>query len=301
MNRKKRPSGILTGFVLKAGSLGVLFITIQLLSGTILLGEESAPQAVIAPSAGENLLTLNFVQTDIREILSALAIQQEKNIVMAKDVSGEVSVHLYQVPFDRALDLICQAGGFRFRKQGNIYFVFKPKKSPKPPTARVEMRIFKFQYADMDKIQEVLTAIPNIRMIKIHEPSKTVVVEDIPENIAKVETLIRFLDARPKQVLIEATILSALLTEDMELGVDWNLAAGVGISGVAGLKDPGITAGSLAETTGFAATGGPGLKLGITTGDVREFVTALETITDITVLATPKIMTVNKKKGSLLI
>jgi type II secretory pathway component GspD/PulD (secretin) len=62
-----------------------------------------------------------------------------------------------------------------------------------------------------------------------------------------------------------------------------------------------ITKGTPIETTGFATAGGPGLKLGITTGDVRVFVTALESITDTTVLATPKIMTVNKQEGSVLI
>ena len=303
MNRKKRPPGILTGFVLKAGGLGFLFITIQLLSGTILLGEETAPQAVIAPSAGENLLTLNFVQTDIREILSALAIQQEKNIVMAKDVSGEVSVHLYQVPFDRALDLICQAGGFRFRKQGNIYFVFKPKKSPAPPTARVEMRIFKFEYADMDKIQEVLTAIPNIRMIKIHEPSKTVVVEDTLENIAKIETLIRFWDIRPKQVLIEAKILEIRLTDDMALGVDWEKILGdvrIGTGGFSRARLPNAATGSISPVPLV----GDGIFANMITGvgTTHQFAAALDALqekTEINTLSTPKILAIHGKAAKV--
>ena len=134
----------------------------------------------------------------------------------------------------------------------------------------------------------------------------TIVVYDYPENIQAVEKLLETIDVRPKQVLIEATILSALLTEGMELGVDWNLAAGANLTGVGGIKvgnGPGdLTTGSPAETTGFAGTeSGSGLKLGITTGDVRVFITALESITDTTVLATPKIMTVNKQEGSVLI
>ena len=151
----------------------------------------------------------------------------------------------------------------------------------------------------------------------------TIVVYDYPENIEAVRELLDVLDVRPKQVLIEATILSALMNEGMELGVDWNLAAGVGLTGVAatedivsggsisrgtastspiaGLKDAGITKGSPAETSGFASQGGNGLRLGITTGDVRVFITALEQITDTTVLANPKILTVNKQEGSVLI
>jgi type IV pilus assembly protein PilQ len=152
----------------------------------------------------------------------------------------------------------------------------------------------------------------------------TIVIYDYPENIEAVRELVDVIDVRPKQVLVEATILSALLTEGMELGVDWNLAAGVGLTGVsatddivsggtisrgttatkpiAGLKVPdNIAKGTPIETSGFASQGGDGLRLGITTGDVRVFITALESVTDTTVLANPKIMTVNKQEGSVLI
>ena len=130
----------------------------------------------------------------------------------------------------------------------------------------------------------------------------TIVAYDYPENMEAIAELLEVLDIRPKQVLIEATILSALLIEGMELGVDWNLAAGISIPGVGGLKGGSITSGTPIETTGFSGTeSGSGLRLGITTGDVRVLVTALESITDTTVLATPKIMTVNKQEGSVLI
>ena len=162
---------------------------------------------VIHQSLQQELLTLNFYQADIREILSALAMQQKKNIVTSRDVTGEVSVHLYRVPFQRALEAICRAGGFSHHRLSDVYYVFKPKQAQEPGAERLKMRIFQLEYADVDKIQEVLQAIPGMRMIKIHEPSKTVVVEDTPENIQKVESLIRYWDTKPKQVVIEAKIL----------------------------------------------------------------------------------------------
>jgi len=149
----------------------------------------------------------------------------------------------------------------------------------------------------------------------------TIVVYDYPENIEAVREVLEVLDIRPKQVLIEATILSALLTEGMELGVDWNLMAGTALDGSAATQDyvsggtvdrgsvatspvsqlSNIATGTPWETTGFATQGGGGLRLGITTGDVRVLITALEQVTDTTVLANPKILTVNKQEGSVLI
>jgi len=133
----------------------------------------------------------------------------------------------------------------------------------------------------------------------------TIVIYDYPENLTAVRDLLDVLDVRPKQVLVEATILSALLTEGMELGVDWNLAAGSSIGGITGFSNikigQGLTTGTPIETSVTQNVTGGGLRMGITTGDVRVFVTALEAVTDTTVLATPKIMTVNKQEGSVLI
>ncbi|MHC4423881.1 MAG: hypothetical protein ACYSWR_04330, partial [Planctomycetota bacterium] len=61
----------------------------------------------------------------------------------------------------------------------------------------------------------------------------TIVVYDFPENVAKAGEVIKSVDIRPKQVLIEATILSATLTEGMTLGVDLNLQAAFRIVRVA--------------------------------------------------------------------
>ncbi len=95
-------------------------------------------QRSIHRSSKKKLLTLNFYQGDIREILSGLAMQQKINIVTTQDVSGKVSVHLYQVPFNRALDAICQAGGFSYHKQENVYYVFKPKTAVEPLATNTE-------------------------------------------------------------------------------------------------------------------------------------------------------------------
>jgi hypothetical protein len=102
-------------------------------------------------SSNEKLLTLNFYQGDIREILSGLAMQQKINIVTSQEVSGKVSVHLYKIPFNNALDAICQAGGLSYYKQENVYYVFKPKTALEPQAERLKMRIFKIEYADLSR------------------------------------------------------------------------------------------------------------------------------------------------------
>ena len=104
-------------------------------------------------SVEDDLITLNLVNVDIRDALSAIAVQRRVNIVTALEVSGNVSAHLYQVPFIRALDSICRAGGFSYHKDRDIYYVFKPKEAIEPLAERLELKIFKLEHADIDKIQ----------------------------------------------------------------------------------------------------------------------------------------------------
>ena len=46
--------------------------------------------------------------------------EHEINLVTAKDVSGKISLYLYQVTLDEALEAITLAGGFSYYKYGDL-------------------------------------------------------------------------------------------------------------------------------------------------------------------------------------
>jgi len=143
------------------------------------------------------------------------------------------------------------------------------------------------------------------------------VIYDYPEYLEKVAGVIKSIDVRPKQVLVEATILSAALTEETKFGIDWNFFAGVSLTGASTVGQIGTTesisttttspisqiatkpnpSGSPIETAGFATPGMNGLRIGATSGNMAVFITALESVTDVTILANPKILAVNKQEG----
>ena len=84
----------------------------------------------------------------------------------------------------------------------------------------------------------------------------------------------------------------------MELGFDWNLLSGTAVTGFPSAL--GTNVGTPVETTGFAFLA-DGLRVGVSSGKLQGFISALETVTDVTVLANPKILAVNKQEGSVLI
>jgi len=103
-------------------------------------------------------------------------------------------------------------------------------------------------------------------------------------------------------VLVEATVLSAKLTEDMQFGIDWQSLKGTAVTALASisagapdyLKSAGTSAQIESPLTG-------GLTIGLAFDDVGAFIRAVEQITDITLLANPKILTVNKQLGQVYI
>ena len=210
------------------------------------------------PSA--NLINLNFLDTDIRDALSALAMDQEINIATAKEVSGKISIHLFQVTLDQALHAITQAGGFSFYKHGNIYYVFKPKQARDPQIDRLKMRIFKLEYADVGKIQKI----------------------------------IRYWDTAPKQVLIEARILEITLTDKMSLGVEWSAILGDARIGTSSFSRSVLPTG---EAVSPVPQEGSGLFFNILTGSSRrQFAAAIDALqekTNVNTLSTPKVLAIH--------
>ncbi|NQT68337.1 MAG: hypothetical protein HQ552_02020 [Desulfobacteraceae bacterium] len=259
--------------------------------------ETKAP-GILIPPAENDLLSLNFREIDVRGLISALAMQREINVVMSKDVSGKVSVHLYKVTLEEALVAITMAGGFAYQKYGGLYYIYKPAKVKDPQQDKLKMWVYKLKYIKVEKVQEILQAFPEMGLIKIHEPSKTIIVQDVPENIEKLEALISHLDAAPKQVLIEAKILEITLTDDMLLGVNWTKLLGDVSLGTQGFSRAVI------PTTGPISPVGTGTgvfgNVITATGTTKQFaaaVDALQTITKVNTLSTPKILAIHGEKA----
>jgi type II secretory pathway component GspD/PulD (secretin) len=262
---------------------------------------ETEASRIFIPTAANDLLNLNFRETDIRGLISALAMQREINVVMSKDISGTVSVHLFNVTLEKALAAITLAGGFTFQKYEDLYYIYKPPKVEDPQQAKLKMWIYKLKYIKVEKVQEILKAFPEMGLIKIHGPSKTVIVQDTPENIEKLENLISHLDTAPKQVLIEAKILEITLTDDMLLGVDWSKLLGDVALGTQGFSRAVLPTAATAPISPVPASGSGAFGNVITaTGTSKQFaaaVDALQTITNVNTLSTPKILAIHGEKA----
>jgi type IV pilus assembly protein PilQ len=279
-------------------------------------------------STGGTIQSVIFKKdAEIRDALRFLAAKYQKNIVPSPKVDGLIPIgSLYDVTFEEAMDAIL-GYGFKYEQEGNFIKVYTTEEYEqiKQDKSRMIHKVFTLYYiaaaeakklilpvlSDNGKI-EVTTAadtgVPVDESIRATSSggdrvatNDAIIVYDYPENVARAEEVVASLDVKPKQILIEATILSATLTEDMDIGIDWQTLKG-SFTALSSIQhdSPSYFTFAGSSVVAAAATAG-GLTVGFPFDDVAAFIRALETVTEVTVLANPKILAVNKQVGQVYI
>lgn len=141
-----------------------------------------------------------------------------------------------------------------------------------------------------------------------------IVVTDDSDRVRRMAEVLREVDVRPRQVLIEATILRASLNEDNALGIDFTTLGGVDFSQVGStsaavqnivtgdLPTEALNKTTLTTRTDFAGNVPPGgLTFGIIKNNVGMFIRALEDVADTSVIANPKVLALNKQRGEVIV
>jgi len=273
---------------------------------------------------------------DLASVLQMLSLQSRRNIVASSKVSGTVTANLYGVTFDEALSAVLDSNDCGWQERGQFIYVYTNEElrqmelAARPPITRV----FKLHYARAEDIQMLVqNALSEDGSIAVTPASEMgiatnaeeaggnalatedcIVVTDEPMRVEAVARLIAELDVRPRQVLIEATILRANLTEGNDIGVDFALVGGVDFqnlssqsTAVTNLSIGNLPANQLQHTTFTTQTDFAdsvplgGFTFGLIKDSVGVFLRALEQITDVTVMANPKILTLNKHRGEMIV
>ncbi len=306
--------------------------------GLVQAGNGAPAEAGSQPSSGKpgvavseaGTVDLNAQGADLRQVLQLLSTQSRINIVASKEVSGTVTADLYGVTFNEALDAVLKSAGFVYVRDGNFVYVYTPKQLEDIEAARrkLETKVFHLNYITCADTKVLITPMLSKEgLISTTPPAAqgvasakdqaggnalanedVLVVHDFPEVMEKVTSLIRELDVPPQQVMIEATMLRATLDESNALGIDFNVLAGVdfGAVGQAGDLPPAVKIPVNANAAVFNSdvnTGMPsgGLSIGFISSNVSFVIRALETVTDVAVMANPKLLVMNKQRGEVLV
>jgi len=292
------------------------------------------PQVRVSP---RGVVEMHVADADLASVLKVLSIQGQRNIIASKAVSGKVTANLYGVTLSEALDAILGANGCGWTQSGNFIYVYTNEELAEMHASRnpPETRVFRLKYITSDDASKMIQPVLSREGKVVLSPkaaagvasgggSETggnafaaddcLVVYDRPERLEAVARLLAELDVRPKQVLIEATIVRAQLNEDNALGIDFNIVGGVDFemlsstsTGVTDLTTGPLPAPQLNNTSMTfrqdvtQAVPPGGFTFGIIKDSVAVFLRALEEVTDTAVMANPKVLALNKQRGEVIV
>jgi type IV pilus assembly protein PilQ len=280
-------------------------------------------------------ITLEFHDIEIRNLLRLIADVSKKNIVVADDVTGRVTVSLRNVPWDQALDLVLKTKGLDKEEVGNVIRVAKFEDIAKEQEARakaaaaraplipLKVRLIPVNFA---RAQDLATRVKEVLSergsVTTDERTNVLIVKDVQEALARAEGLVRNLDTEIPQVRIESRIVEATSNFAKQIGVQWGgnatFSPGTGnalpvafpnIAGATGASGGNITpvAGSpnyavnLPAAVGQGAGGAFGFVFGSAGGafNLNLRISALENSGVVKTISAPSVSTVDNKEATI--
>ncbi len=327
--------------------LYVALPVILALASTLVRAQDEPVNVPVAPGARTEIavtdrggVRMHVADMPLATVLHLLSLEGKRNIIASPNVTGRVTANLYDVTFEEALHAILVSNGAGHRVVGDFIYVYTRDELQEMDAARAPIprtRVYRLNYisaADAkayvapmlgkDDEDSSVTGPPSPATGIESEADEGggnfdaaqdfIIVTARPDVHRRIALLLKQIDVQPRQVLIEATILRAELSDDNALGIDFSLVGGVDLellgatsNGIAGIslgtlpqnRFERFNAAAVTDLTGNVPTGG--LTIGLIKDNVAVFLRALEEITDTTVLANPKVLTLNKQKAQVIV
>ncbi len=265
---------------------------------------------------GDGRLQVNAQNSDIRGVLELLSQESGLNIMASKSVTGTVTANLSGVSVETALAAILKTTGFVARREGNIIYVGTPADLVVMDQAQDQIvtRVYRPNYIKASELQLLFTSLltPTIGKITVSSPAEVdipadqnktggnafagmdvVIVRDYQAVVTQLDQIFEEVDVKPKQVAIEAMILSVSLSDSFKLGVNFEA-----------LRDKNnvrLISGSPPSNLASISVADGGLKFGFMDASLSLFIDALETVGDTNVIAAPRLTCLNKQRAEIQI
>ena len=223
-------------------------------------------------------ITINATNAEVGTLLKTIARSGEFDMILSSEANAKVSVRMKDVPIGVALARVLELGGIEAGISDGVLLAY-PKDG---------VRVFRLHYASVTRVQAIVKEFVTGK-ISIDTKTNTLIVQDSAQVLNRIQKLVAQLDRRPRQVNVEAAIISTKLDDATNLGVNFSK-----LHVISGDRDDRI----LARTSGFAS-----VDAGATTsaaqglfvsfmrmeGGITAVLEALQKTTDFKVLSHPRL------------
>jgi type IV pilus secretin PilQ/predicted competence protein len=227
-------------------------------------------------------VSLDFKDADVHNVLRLLAEVSKLNIVATDDVRGKVTLRLFDVPWDQALDIILQVLTLEAVQEGDVIRISTVKRlrEEREEIAKAQeaakaveplhVEYLQVNYAKATKLAELISGqarsgrstgrarteegvLSSRGSVFADEYANMLIIRDIQHGIDNAVELVHKLDVQTPQVLIESSIVEATTDFARDLGIQWGYRylAGPATGNPTGVNFPGsIGVGGSGLTTG---------------------------------------------------
>lgn len=255
----------------------------------------------------DRTFSLRLQQAPLVETLQQLALAQHKNLVIDDELKGTLSLQLKDTTFDKLLHIVAKTKKLDLRYEQHTYYL----------TARIEKQgskissSIKLNFAKASEVMKSLTSGNDSLLsaegsISFDDRSNLILVQDTPQSVQNLKKLIAEMDKPTEQIVIEARIVTMTDESLKELGVRWGMfnpteqahkfAGSLAANGFQNIADQ--------LNVNFATRVAPpvsaALQLAKINGRLLDLeLTALERENNVEIIASPRLLTTNKKSASI--
>ncbi len=239
----------------------------------------------------DHRISMTMKDADLADVMDMISREQRVNVFVSSESSESVSFSLYDMTLPDAIRAISNAAGLAVEYYDDNYYIIEREEAGKyAPDALTRVSSFELQYVNVDEIETLLEPyLSEYGEITAFTDRNMFLVEDTPEFLRRVGTIVDKLDQPPTQILIEAKILEITLTDEDSYGLDWiklfDSNGGSGEFGTQGLSEPTS----------------PGLFFDYSTPDISAVLSALTSQGRVRTLSTPKLLAVEGQESSVII
>ncbi len=268
---------------------------------------EAPPGGVELKPANGRRINLDVQGADIHVVLRTLSDYSGKNIIASREVEGEVTARLYDIPWEDALTSVLKSHGYGYVEENGIIRVGVAQKirneeleeaaadRKREDLLPIETQVVRMQFADANELKASLTDMMSGRgKLQVDTRTNALIISDIPEYVVKIAAMAQDLDGRTPQVEIMSKLVDVSADDTRNLGINWS-AINISPNGSPIIGQAGVNA----PTTG--AVGALSLGTVQSWGALTATLDALEKQKKANVVSNPTITTVDNRQARILV
>ncbi|MBI4690525.1 MAG: type IV pilus secretin PilQ [Nitrospirae bacterium] len=245
------------------------------------------------------LISIELRDVELGDVMRAIGQEHGINIIVDEKITGKVTVSLRNVPLWEAIDSILKDKGYAYIREENILRII-----PSPEDEDLITRTLNIKYSSSKDLEPVIKKVLSKKGDMASDTrTNTIIIKDTPSAIKRVEQLLKQIDVKTGQVMIEARIVEVSTNAVQELGIQWS--GSFNTQTWPNTFDGNFSVNTPTGATGTSGTSGTqGGTIGLSLGYASIFsvdlqLSALEEHGYGRILSSPKIMVLDNQEATI--